>query len=81
MESVFLPLLQSKSFIEIYVIGPGFDDFKVILEGIQSKYRLQCEVVFVDVINEDTKLKWFWDEIVEPSSRSSALETLDLSRH
>lgn len=81
LESVFVPLLQSKSLIEIHVIGPGFDDLKIQLESIQKRFQLHCEVIFIDVINEDKKLGWFWSEIGEPAVKKSIFSSLDLSRH
>lgn len=81
LESVFVPLLQSKSMIEIYVVGPGFDDLKTHIDRIQKSFHLNCEVVFVDIISQDSKLRWFWSEIVEPKVQSESLSELDLSRH
>jgi hypothetical protein len=81
VESTLLPLLQSKNFIEIYVVGPGFDDLKMVIADIQKKYRLQCEVEFIDIIHEDKKLHWFWSEILHPSEKSPVFPLADLSRH
>ena len=81
LESVFVPLLQSKPMIEVYVIGPGFDDLKTHLDRIQKNFRLNCDVVFVDVISQDSKLRWFWSEIVEPTVQTENYAELDLSRH
>ena len=81
LESVFVPLLQTKSVIEIYVVGPGFDDLKSHVERIQKNFQLSCDVVFIDVISQDPKLRWFWSEIVEAPLVRPSLSELDLSRH
>ncbi len=81
LESVFVPLLQSKSAIEIYVVGPGFDDLKAQIDRIQKNFSLNCDVVFIDVISQDSKLRWFWSEILEPISQNPDFVEIDLSRH
>lgn len=81
LESVFVPLLQSKSMIEIYVVGPGFDDLKSQIDRIQKSFKLNCDVMYVDVISQDSKLQWFWDEILEDTPASPQFITPDLSRH
>jgi hypothetical protein len=81
LESVFVPLLQSKSSIEVYVVGPGFDDLKAQLDRIQKTFRLNCDVVYIDVISQDTKLKWFWSEIATQAEPMITFAELDLSRH
>lgn len=65
LESILLPILQSKSEIEIYVIGPGFDDLHMHIRKVQEKYRLDCDVAFCEVIHNDRKLNWFWPELLE----------------
>lgn len=81
LESVFVPLLQSKSSLEIYVIGPGFDDLKTHIEKIKKKFHLHCDVMFIDVISEDKKLRWFWAEIVDPPPADFQIESIDSLRH
>lgn len=65
LEGVLLPILQAKQEIEIFVIGPGFDDLHMHIRKIQKKYRLSCEVVFCEIIHNDRRLQWFWPELVE----------------
>lgn len=65
LEAILLPILQSKSEIEIFVIGPGFDDLHVHIQKLQRKHRLNCEVIFCEVIHNDRKLSWFWTEIAD----------------
>lgn len=81
LEGVFVPLLQQKSAIEIYVIGPGFDDLKTQLDRIQKNFHLACDVVFIDVISQDPKLRWFWADIVEDTLHIPIKVELDLLRH
>lgn len=81
LESVLVPLLQSKSMIEIYVVGPGFDDLKTHIDRIQKSFKLNCDVVYIDVISQDSKLHWFWDEIVEDTPKGPQFLAADISRH
>jgi hypothetical protein len=60
LEAVLVPLLQARRQIEIYVIGPGFDDLAYHLQEIQNRLRLHCEITMIDVIAQDRKLSWFW---------------------
>ncbi len=81
LESVFLPLLESKNVIEIYVVGPGFDDLKTLLDELKKKYRLHCEISFVDVIREDKKLHWFWREVLENAASPHPKPLVEYLRH
>lgn len=63
LEAVLLPILQARSEIEIFVIGPSFDDLHVHIRHLQNKYRLSCDIVFCEVIGADRKLSWFWPEL------------------
>ncbi len=81
LENLFVPLLQSKPRIEIYVVGPGFDDLKIHLDRIQKNLKLNCDVILIDVISQDSKLRWFWSEIANPNSQKDTFFDIDLSRH
>jgi hypothetical protein len=81
LENIFVPLLQSKSKIEIYVIGPGFDDLKTQIDRIQKKFRLNCDVVLIDVISQDPKLKWFWSGVTKPVVVENSMVEVGEMRH
>lgn len=66
LEAWLISLLQAKSFLEIYVIGPGFDDLHLHLRRLMKELRIQCDVCFIDIIGNDSKLTWFWSEIRKP---------------
>ncbi len=71
LEAILLPILQARSLVQIFVVGPGFDDLHVHIRKLQQKYRLHCEVEFCDVIGADAKLTWFWPEIREADLKVS----------
>jgi hypothetical protein len=81
LESTLVPLLEARDQLEIWVIGPGFDDLEAQIQKIKERYRLYCEVTFVDVIDQDRKLKWFWAEIRQATLSEKSSRANDLMRH
>lgn len=81
LESTIVPVLEARDRIEVWVIGPGFDDLESQISKIKERYRLDCEVRFVDVIDQDRKLKWFWSEIRQATGLQRSSRANDLMRH
>lgn len=63
LDAALVPILHSKREIEIYVVGPSFDDLHLHIRRLLNEHRLNCEVTFSEVIARDRKLRWFWSEL------------------
>lgn len=82
LHAFLLPLLQSKSEIEIIVIGPGYDDLHLHVKKLQNEFRLSCHVSFSDSIGIDRKLTWFWAEVRRDDGvRKREKTSIDASYH
>lgn len=81
IEAALVPILQSKREIEIYVIGPSFDDLHRHIRDVQQKHRVNCDVTFGEVIAVDTKLSWFWTELKGEQAPRSGDKELAASLH
>lgn len=79
--STLLPILQAKSEIEIYVIGPSFDDLHRHIRELQDSFRLNCDVIFCEVLARDPKLRWFWTELRGESAPQLPPEEVAASLH
>lgn len=69
LQAQLLSMMQSRSQIEFYVIGPGYDNLHLLIKKIQNEFSLDCEVIFNDVIGSDPRLTWFWAEVRKSDGR------------
>lgn len=64
-----LHLLHFFSYVEITIIGPGYDEIEIWLRREISN-RKDVQVLIKDVIASDPQLDWFWPRVNEAVNES-----------